>query len=100
MKMKLSDHQQIQSIGLWRQGKLAPQTGTSALQAALHQVNAAVCLIEVDSEVGIGSRGVATIGPAADTAGTGKDDYPLLAYVLVVELHRLWGGMPDLEKAD
>ena len=67
----------MKAIGWWRQGELAPQTGTAALQEALHRVNDSICLIDMGSEAGVGRGGTATIGPIDAAAG----HLPLLAYV-------------------
>ena len=77
--MKKAGRNQTRNIGWWRQGELAPRTGSHALQEALHQVNASVCLIDMDPEVGVGSGGTASIGPTP--AGEGEGTHPLLAYV-------------------
>ena len=79
--MKSSDKRHIPAIGWWRQVGPALHTDTEALQAALQQVNTAVSLIEVDSQVRVASGGTATIGPIPDNERAGKDGHPLLAYV-------------------
>ena len=77
--MNLSGKQPNRTIGWWRPGDLAPQSGFDNLQQALQRVSEPVCLIEMAAGVGVCSGGTAVIGPSAGAAEEGT--HPLLAYV-------------------
>jgi PfaD family protein len=91
--IKQSTHTNSAQIGWWTPGNSLPQSGLTAIQAAIRQVTRPIFVVGRNNDIAVVHNGTAAIGAENPT---GTDDLPL--YGFVPALHPMDLGDPFFKK--